>query len=139
MPPQASHTPQAPCPCGSSKILQECCLDFIQGRRHAPTAEALMRSRYSAHCLVAVDYLWDTWSAEQRLRSNKNDIRAWAEDCDWLGLQILSTQKGGEQDDTGLVEFVAIYRQQGQLRQHHEISRFSKTLGKWFYVDHADE
>ena len=77
-----------------------------------------MRSRYTAHVLLAVDYLWATWSPEQRLRSNKDDIRAWAESCDWLGLQILSTQQGGAEDESGKVEFIALFRQQGQLQQH---------------------
>jgi SEC-C motif-containing protein len=127
-----------PCPCGSQQSLQACCLDFIEGTRLPPTAESLMRSRYTAHSLVAVDYLWDTWSPEQRLRSSKSDIRAWAESCDWLGLQIRNTHAGAEYDDSGIVEFVAIFRQQGQLHQHHETSLFRKHLGKWFYVDHVE-
>ncbi len=95
-----------------------------------------MRSRYVAHALLAIDYLWDTWSPEQRLRSSKDDIRAWAESCDWLGLQILSTQQGRADDNEGIVEFIALFRQQGQLQQHHEVSQFKKVLGKWLYVDH---
>mgnify|MGYP001627398329 CR=1 FL=1 len=138
MPPEAVNH-QAPCPCGSHKTLGSCCLRLILGQLKAPTAESLMRSRYTAHCLVAVDYLWDTWSAEQRVRSRKSDIKAWAESCEWLGLQILATQGGGETEDSGLVEFVASYRQQGQIHHHHEVSLFTKTLGQWFYVDHASE
>lgn len=95
-----------------------------------------MRSRYVAHALLAIDYLWDTWIPEQRLRSSKDDIRAWAESCDWLGLQILSTQQGRADDNEGIVEFIALFRQQGQLHQHHEASQFKKALGKWLYVDH---
>ena len=95
-----------------------------------------MRSRYSAHVLLAIDYLWATWSPDQRLRSTQADIRAWAESCEWLGLQIISTQRGGQNDDKGLVEFVAVFRQQGQMHQHHEVSQFKKVLGKWLYVDH---
>jgi SEC-C motif-containing protein len=97
-----------------------------------------MRSRYSAHVLLAVDYLWDTWSPEVRIRSSKADIRAWASACEWLGLQILTTEKGGPGDNEGLVGFVAIFRQSGQLQQHHELSLFRKTGSKWFYVDHND-
>lgn len=144
MPPKTPSTERnlnrnAPCPCGSQQPLQHCCLDFIEGTRLPPTAESLMRSRYTAHSLVAIDYLWDTWSPEQRLRSTKKDIRDWAESCDWLGLQILSTRAGTESEDSGIVEFVAIFRQHGQLHQHHETSVFKKNLGKWFYVDHLEE
>ncbi|MDO8344149.1 MAG: YchJ family metal-binding protein [Cellvibrio sp.] len=125
-----------PCPCGTQKPLNDCCLPFIKGMLNPATAEQLMRSRYSAHSLLAIDYLWDTWSPEQRLRSNKGDILIWAESCDWLGLQILATQQGGASDNKGIVEFIAMFRSQGQIQQHHEISHFKKVLGKWLYVDH---
>ncbi len=125
-----------PCPCGTQKPLSDCCLPFINGSNNPLTAEQLMRSRYSAHTLLAIDYLWETWSPEQRLRSSKADILAWAESCDWLGLQILATRQGGANDDTGIVEFIALFRQQGKMHQHHEVSQFKKILGKWLYVDH---
>ncbi|HEX7764120.1 MAG TPA: YchJ family metal-binding protein, partial [Cellvibrio sp.] len=73
------------------------------------------------------------------MRSSKSDVRAWAESCDWLGLQILDTRAGGPTDEQGVVEFVAIFRQQGQVHQHHEVSLFKKSLGKWLYVDHLNE
>lgn len=95
-----------------------------------------MRSRYTAHKLLAIDYLWDTWSPEQRLRSSQADIRAWAESCEWLGLQIVSTRHGGPGDIKGIVEFIALFRQQGQVHQHHEVSQFKKESGKWLYIDH---
>ena len=126
----------APCPCGSKKPLENCCQPFIQGTASPTTAEQLMRSRYTAHLLLAIDYLWATWSPEQRLRSSQADIRAWAESCDWLGLQVIATRQGGASDDKGTVEFIALFRQQGQVHQHHEVSQFKKVLGKWFYVDH---
>lgn len=137
MPPKTPSLPAtSACPCGTLKPLEDCCLPYIQGTSLPETAEQLMRSRYSAHVLMAIDYLWDSWSPEQRLRSSKADIRAWAESCDWLGLQILATQQGGAEDNQGIVEFIAVFRQQGQLQQHHEISQFKKVLGKWLYVDH---
>ena len=97
-----------------------------------------MRSRYTAHVLLAIDYLWGTWSPEQRIRSSKQDIQAWASSCEWLGLRILDTQAGQPQDNEGLVSFVALFRQHGQLHEHHEISLFKKTLQGWVYVDHQD-
>ncbi|AQT59692.1 hypothetical protein CBP51_01175 [Cellvibrio mixtus] len=136
-PPQADRN--APCPCGSNQSLGSCCLVFIEGSQLPATAEQLMRSRYTAHGLGAIDYLWNSWSPEQRIRSSKSDVRAWAESCDWLGLQILDTRAGGPTDEQGVVEFVAIFRQQGQVHQHHEVSLFKKSLGKWLYVDHLNE
>lgn len=137
MPPKTlSPATDTPCPCGTQKPLRDCCLRFIDGTHNPGTAEQLMRSRYSAHTLLAIDYLWETWSPEQRLRSSKADILNWAESCDWLGLQILAIQQGGANDDTGIVEFIALFRQQGQMHQHHEVSQFKKVLGKWLYMDH---
>lgn len=129
--------PQSPCPCGSQTTLIHCCLPFIQGSALPASAEQLMRSRYSAHALLAIDYLWDTWAPEQRARSSKADIRQWAQSCEWLGLQILSTKQGQAPDQEGIVEFIAFFRQDGQLHQHHEVSFFRKVLGRWQYVDHC--
>ena len=130
--------PESSCPCGSHKLFTNCCQAYIAGHSWPETAEQLMRSRYTAHVIVAIDYLWDTWSPEQRLRSSKADILQWAQSCDWLGLQILSTHKGNTGDQEGLVEFLAIFRHNGQLQKHHEKSLFRKNLGKWVYVDHQD-
>lgn len=126
----------SPCPCGSHASLGMCCLPFIQGKSQPPTAETLMRSRYTAHTLLAIDYLWATWSPEQRLRSSKEDIQQWASSCEWLGLQIVATQGGTPEDAEGIVEFIALFRQNGQLQQHHEVSVFKRVLGRWLYVDH---
>ena len=126
----------SPCPCGTQQPLKDCCWPYIAGIQSPITAEQLMRSRYSAHALLAIDYLWATWNEEQRSRSSQADIRAWAQSCEWLGLQILATQQGGAQDTTGIVEFIAIFRQQGEVHQHHEVSQFKKVAGKWLYVDH---
>jgi len=136
MPPAKPLSPQSTCPCGSAKLLEDCCLVYIEGKSAAPTAEALMRSRYTAHVLVAVDYLWQTWSPELRVKSSKADIEAWARSCEWLGLKILSTDAGGEKDGEGIVSFIALFRQNGQLHHHQETSLFKKTFEGWRYIDH---
>ena len=136
MPPAKPFEPESTCPCGSQKNLGNCCLDFIERKSLAPTAEALMRSRYSAHVFMATDYLWDTWSPEERICSSKNEVAAWASSCEWLGLHILETTAGKEQDTQGLVSFIAFFRQNGQRAQHHEVSLFEKVQQAWLYVGH---
>lgn len=136
MPPANALTAQSPCPCGSAKSLADCCQIYLEGKSKAPTAESLMRSRYTAYVLVAVDYLWETWSADQRIRSSKQDIQDWANSCEWLGLKILATDQGQPQDTEGVVSFVALYRQNGELHEHREVSVFKKTLGNWYYFNH---
>ncbi len=136
MPPANTLSPESACPCGSQNALGTCCLAYIERKSLAPTAEALMRSRYSAHALMAIDYLWDTWSPQERIRSSKEDIAAWASSCEWLGLQILETKAGKEKDKHGLVSFIALFRQNGKLEQHHEISVFSRPQQAWLYIGH---
>ena len=87
---------------------------------------------------MAIDYLWDTWSPTERIRSSKEDIAAWANSCEWLGLQILETTAGKEQDNQGMVSFIARYRQNGQLQQHHEVSVFKRVQQAWLYIGHRD-
>ena len=136
MPPTKTVNTLSPCPCGSHKTLGDCCLPYVLARQAAPTAELLMRSRYTAHALVAVDYLWETWAPSQRVQSSKNDIREWAESCEWLKLEIISTVDGTENDNEGLVTFIASYSQDGKIYQHHEISLFKKIEGHWLYISH---
>ncbi|MDR1901401.1 MAG: YchJ family protein [Treponema sp.] len=121
------------CPCGSGREYSACCEPYINGAENAPTAEALMRSRYSAYAEHAVDYIIGTC-----LRTGKDDIdekqtRNWSEKSKWLGLKILSVSKGGLQDNEGSVEFEASYERDGLKDIHHEQARFKKQDGKWFY------
>lgn len=135
--PLAPHQVSAPCPCGSGKHLGDCCLVYIQGAQTAPTAVSLMRSRYTAHVLLAIDYLWETWDKTRRRRSSPEEIQAWASQCEWLGLEIIATDKGEPDDNQGLVSFIARFRQGIDTHEHREISLFQRQAGHWVYVDHA--
>ncbi len=94
-----------------------------------------MRSRYTAHVLLAIDYLWQTWAAAGRANSSPEEVRAWAQSCEWLGLQIVTTHLGSEQDQEGIVSFIARFRQAGKTQEHREISRFVREQGLWRYLD----
>ena len=54
------------CPCASGKAFADCCGRYLDGGAAAPTAEALMRSRYTAYTLQREDYLLATWHASTR-------------------------------------------------------------------------
>jgi SEC-C motif-containing protein len=119
--------PQHACPCGSGKPYGECCAPLHRGERGAATAEALMRSRYSAYVLKDGDYLRATWHT-----STRPALLELADDTTrWLGLRILAAAQGGEGDEAGSVEFAADYAG-GQL---HERSRFVREGGRWRYLD----
>jgi len=123
------------CPCGSGKTYEDCCRPFIQGERPAPTAEELMRSRYTAHTQGEINYIVNTTAAEQREKINRKQLENWTKSSQWLGLQIVQTEAGGPEDETGTVEFTAIYREKGKRIEHREIADFKKDEGKWYFVD----
>ena len=116
------------CPCSSERTYAACCGRFHAGEA-APTAEALMRSRYSAYVLGLVDYLRATWHPATRPAALDVDGAT-----RWLGLEVRRHEPTGP--DTALVEFVARYRIGGAPAVRlHEISRFVREGGRWFYVE----
>ncbi|MCS5606825.1 MAG: YchJ family protein [Alphaproteobacteria bacterium] len=120
------------CPCGSGKQFGDCCSPYIDGAP-APTAEATMRSRYSAHVLGEADHLLATLSTEQRADYDRKEAQQAFADTKWLGLEIRKTRRGEKGDETGEVEFVARYRSGGQTVSHHELSFFTREDGRWVF------
>jgi SEC-C motif-containing protein len=52
-------------------------------------------------------------------------------------LKILDTVAGGADDESGIVEFAARYRQEDRTEVHRERSNFRREDGQWVYVDGA--
>ncbi len=123
------------CPCGSGKALDACCGPHIDGTTPAPTAEALMRSRYTAYAINSLEYLKSTLIPEKLSEHDDDAIRSWAENSEWLGLTIMDTRKGTEDDDEGEVSFAAKFKQKNMIQEHREHSTFRKQDGKWYYVE----
>jgi SEC-C motif domain protein len=93
-------------------------------------AQSLMRSRYSAYLLQNKPYLLASWHPATRPQTlNLNQAQR------WLGLKILRVEAGQATDECGVVEFVARYKIAGKGFRLHEVSRFSRHQGHWFYVD----
>ncbi|MCE7992903.1 MAG: YchJ family protein [Roseivirga sp.] len=123
------------CPCSSSKAFSDCCEPNILNRS-APTALALMRSRYTACTLVKAEYLHTTTHPKTRPDHKVSEIEAWAKENSWNRLEIISTEHGNRNDQRGIVEFKAFFtNSKGQAQVHHERSTFLKEDGQWFYVD----
>jgi SEC-C motif-containing protein len=96
---------------------------------HAPTPEALMRSRYSAYVLGLSDYLLATWHPRTRPAAIEPDPPG----LKWLGLEV---RRHEQQDaDHATVEFIARSKQGGRAARLHELSRFVREDGRWYYVD----
>ncbi|NEO82833.1 MAG: YchJ family protein [Spirulina sp. SIO3F2] len=124
-----------PCPCGSQQSLSQCCAPYLQEQRRAATAEQLMRSRYSAYCTKNIDYLVKTHYPDYRQPNSRRQIAATANSVKWLGLTVIATERGQPDDQTGVVEFVALFQDGKQAVQLHERSRFHKEKGRWFYLE----
>ena len=117
------------CPCLSGLRYDGCC-----GRLHAgapaATAEALMRSRFSAFALGDVEHLRRTWHP-----STRPAVLTVDDGLRWYRLDVLATQHGGPFDDEGTVEFRAHHRSAAGVGSQHEVSRFVREDGWWFYLD----
>lgn len=132
----ASKTHQMNCYCCSGKPFEDCCHTFISGQAKPATAEALMRSRYSAYATLAIPYLLETTHVSTRKYYNAQDMLQWAQTCTWQKLEIIGKKMGSASDTQGKVEFKAYYLDQQQLMQvHHEHSTFKKENGNWYFVD----
>ena len=124
-------TLQPNCLCGSDIDYSQCCELFHSKNICPETAEALMRSRFTAYANQNVVYLLETWDTGKRPET----IDFSKEEAVWTGLSIVKTKKGGKKDSKGIVEFKAYYTLDGEPHVMKEISRFVKITGKWIYLD----
>jgi SEC-C motif domain protein len=122
-------TTSASCTCGSGAASADCCAPLLFGAP-APTAEALMRSRFSAYALGLAPYLLASWHPSTRPAELELDASA-----TWRRLQIVDTVAGGPGDSEGIVEFRASYRDADGAGLLHERSRFIREDEYWFYVE----
>lgn len=120
---------QPGCPCGSGQAYDTCCAPLHQGTP-AATAEALMRSRYSAYVFGIEPYLLATWHASTRPPTL--DLAA-GPPCQWIGLKVVNHRSTGV--DSAEVEFIARYKVGGRAHRLQERSRFRREKDRWYYVD----
>lgn len=119
----------ARCPCSSGDVFGDCCGPLLQGAP-APTAERLMRSRYTAFALEDAEYLRRTWHATTRPATVEVEP-----ELQWRRLLIIDRVAGGPFDREGVVEFEAFWRQGADRGSLHERSRFVREERQWYYVD----
>ncbi|MBC8269714.1 MAG: SEC-C domain-containing protein [Rhodospirillaceae bacterium] len=118
------------CICGTGKDFQDCCGPLIDGAA-AATAEALLRSRYTAFAMGRTDYLVETLTPDLRDGFDLVEAESTAADARWQGLEVRSVTGGGPDDVTGEIEFVASFRLRDEPRVHHELSQFRREDGRW--------
>ena len=115
------------CPCCSGLHYKDCCKSIIEND-NAPSAEALMRSRYSAYATGQLNYVYETYSSEAKKALDKADFINSTDDSNWCGLVIVFT-------DSNIVEFKAFSKFNNRLYILHERSEFIQEAGKWRYHD----
>lgn len=118
-----------PCPCGLGAYAT-CCGPLLDGTEQAPTAQRLMRSRFTAHVARSEAYLLSTWHSATRPPAAPLDPRR-----TWLRLEVLGTTGGGLLHAEGEVEFRAHSRAAGLPDVLHARSRFAREAGLWRYLD----
>lgn len=123
----------APCPCGSGEPYGGCCGPLLGGGA-APSAERLMRSRYTAFFFGDAEYLRQSWHPRTRPDAIEID-----DHLRWSGLKIDEVEDGGVGDTRGVVAFTASWIEgsgrsvtRGALRER---SRFVHESGRWWYLD----
>ncbi|WP_349506770.1 YchJ family protein [Agrobacterium pusense] len=128
-------SPSNACPCGSAEEFDICCNPYIAGHRPAPTAEALMRSRYTAFTLGNLDYIESTITEQASQSFNRVDMERSLPGTEWLGLEVRDTSGGRESDDSGTVNFAFHYRSKNRDFSQVEIASFRRIDGVWRYDD----
>ncbi|MFD7286580.1 YchJ family protein [Streptomyces sp. NPDC059863] len=131
-PSRSAVTADSPCPCGLDATYGACCGRFHAGPATAPTAELLMRSRYSAFAVLDAAYLLRSWDPATRPPTVDLDPAT-----RWTGLEVLDTTDGSPFHTTGTVTFRAHFSQRGEPGVLEEHSRFARHDGAWVYVGHA--
>ena len=117
------------CPCCSENLYTDCCQPYHTKEKNAPTAEALMRSRFSAFAIPNGAYLMNTTLPAKRKFHNEAELQEWGEINQWIKLEIVATPAPNQ------VEFKAYYIDSNNDEQlHHELSVFQKMGDRWFYV-----
>jgi Uncharacterized protein conserved in bacteria len=122
------------CPCGSGDELALCCGHYHAGTP-APSAERLMRSRYSAYVLGLIDYLKATTLPVQQAALDLESMRQWSANSIWLGLEIEQSTVLGGKPEHALVSFIARWHDGEGDHAHHERSAFVQRNGRWYFID----
>lgn len=117
------------CPCGSGDVFGGCCGPLLAGAA-APTAERLMRSRFTAFSVKDAAYLLATWHPSTRPAEIDLD-----DDVVWRRLVVVDRTGGGPFDRDGEVEFEAFWQQDGERGSLRERSRFVREDRRWLYLD----
>lgn len=122
------------CPCCSGKQYSLCCEPYLSGAELPVSAEALMRSRYTAYVQKKAAYLVSTWHPGQRVPEMEQLLSESFHDTQWLGLTVTCCNHGSQENEA-FVTFFARYLEKERPAALYERSRFLREDQRWYYVD----
>lgn len=123
-----------PCPCGAGRSYQACCGRYIDDLEPPPTAEALMRSRYTAYTQANIPYIQRTMCGQAAEGFDALAAESWAKTAKWRRLKVLRSFADSQHNDIAYVSFTAYYIWQGKPQSLHETSEFRLIDGHWRYT-----
>lgn len=123
------------CSCDTKKPFAECCEPVLKGLKQAASPADLMRARYTAFARHEIDFIMNSISPARKKEFDRKGVEEWSRNAEWDSLEIVATEKGGPDDEKGLVEFIAKYREKEEAKAHHELATFVKIKGSWFFDD----
>mgnify|MGYP005990114619 CR=1 FL=1 len=116
------------CPCNPENLYKNCCKKAHLNIQSVTSAEALMRSRYSAFVLANVEYLQlSHYSSTRPSNKEKKEIFRWTKSVEWLKLEVINSTEN-------TVEFKAFFIEDREINVIHENSFFTKENKHWVYV-----
>lgn len=127
------------CPCNSNLNYQTCCGVFHNAPGSAPTAETLMRSRYTAFYLKKYDYIAQTQALPEAPEQKAADIKAANDTTQWIKLEVHETEAGTERDNEGMVSFSAHFKEGRHTGKLQERSLFKRIDDQWLYISGEHE
>lgn len=118
------------CPCGSAINFDVCCKPIIEGAP-AQTPEALMRSRYTAYAVGALQHVAATHAEEVRADFNRAEAERLARECEFQKLDIRKVILDGE---SATMDFVIHFRRDGEDMIQAELATFRREAERWLYA-----
>ncbi|MEE9350923.1 MAG: YchJ family metal-binding protein, partial [Thiotrichaceae bacterium] len=82
------------CPCQSQLAFAGCCQPFLTNKKHATSAEALMRSRFVAYHQNNWKYVFKTWHKSTRPSMSELRSGGLAGGVEWLNLKVVRCEEG---------------------------------------------
>ncbi len=125
---------QNKCPCGSNKEYLLCCAPYHQGEK-APTAEALLRARFSAYALNLPRFIIatthpDNPAYQKNMQQWEQHISQFSTTHHFEKVEILDITPGEEETT---IRFIAHLKRGHYRASFMETSRFVKQNGHWLY------